>query len=162
MVVNGAALATIIVAAFGGVWCLYGALGLPSRLRAVLIAVAFVVSTTLVILGARHTRMVASRFDLPVYYASVAFEVLAIIIVARLLRILGRRTLIGPCIAAIVGLHFIGLWLATNDLLFIWLSIALCAVGGGAVLLQPAGRTVAAGIGSALVLWFSAIVMIVR
>ncbi len=161
MAISGPVLATLIVAIFGGVWALYGASGLPPRSRALPIVAAVAISIALVA-GGLHTRAVTHQFVLSIYLYSVVFEVVAIVVIARALRRSRRTTLIGPVIAIIVGLHFIGLWFATNDAIFIWLSIALCAVGVLAMRLQPSVRIAAAGFGSAVVLWGSALVMILR
>ncbi len=162
MIITGPTLATIIVAAFGGVWCLYGASRLPGRRRAIAAVAAVVISVVLIAGGIHHTGVVGREFLLPTYYAAVAFEAIAIIVVVAVMRRSNRVTMIGPSIAIIVGLHFIGLFLATGDALFLWLCAALCAVGIGAVLRQPSSRAMAAGFGSALVLWAAALTMIVR
>jgi glucan phosphoethanolaminetransferase (alkaline phosphatase superfamily) len=159
--INGPVLGTLVVSIFGGVWCLYGAWGLQPRARALPIVAALTISTALV-LSAVHTRAVTHQFVLSVYLYSLVFEVVAIVVIARVLRRSGRTTLIGPVIAVIVGLHFIGLWLATGDSIFIGLTIALCAVGLCAMRLRPSVRIAAAGFGSALVLWGSGLIMILR
>jgi hypothetical protein len=161
MAISGPTLGTLIVSIFGGVWGIYGATGLQPRWRGVPIVAAVAISIALAA-GGLHTRAVTHQFVLPTYLYSVAFEVLAIVVAARVLRRSGHTTLIGPVIAIIVGLHFIGLWFATRDAIFIWLAIALCAVGVLATRLQPSVRIAAAGFGSAVVLWGSALIMILR
>jgi hypothetical protein len=99
------------------------------------------------------------RFDAPVYGFAAAFEVVGVMLAALALRAPGRRGLIAPVVAIITGLHFIGLWIATGQRLFLGVTFGLCAAGlialgwpgrpGGAA--DP--RLAIAGLGSAFVLW---------
>ncbi len=88
---------------------------------------------------------------------AVTFEVMGIIAAVWLLRRLGRARFLLPAIGFIVGLHFIGLWRATDLSVFVWVAAAMCLICGLAVF-APETRTidtrrVIAGFGSALVRW---------
>jgi len=65
-----------------------------------------------------------------------------------------------PAIGFIVGLHFLGLWKATDLRVFRWTAVAMCLVCGIAAFLPSATpngnvdlRRAVTGLGCALVLW---------
>jgi hypothetical protein len=93
------------------------------------------------------------RFDGALYGIAVTFEVAAIVIAAIVLSRMGKQSLIPPAVVVIVGLHFIGLWTATADDVFAWLTLALCVVGAVGAVAPPAIRLAICGFGSALALW---------
>jgi len=100
-------------------------------------------------------------FHAGAYIYSVVFEVIAIFLTIVLIRRFADRSFIPPVIAIIVGLHFIGLLLATGQDIFIWLAVAMCLFGALATMASRTLRLPIAGFGSALALWTSAIKMIV-
>ncbi len=117
-------------AAFGGVWGLAGVSGLRGAARGrvavlVLMTTVALVAATLVWrpVGWRLTR----AFDLPVYMVAVIAEALLIPVCAVTLQRRGHAKLIPVAAAAVVALHFIGLWLATGVAGFLILSLALLA-----------------------------------
>jgi len=61
-----------------------------------------------------------------------------------------RQDVLLPVIGIIVGLHFIGLWLAWRRVQFLWLTGALVAINVLAMLLPltRAARTMVSGFGS--------------
>lgn len=83
----------------------------------------------------------------------------AVIVLSRV----GRRDLIAPAIAVIVGLHFLPLarWLRAP--LYYLTAALLIGVGiAGAFLSDPASRGAAVGTGAAAVLWLSCGVVLIR
>ena len=153
----------IVGVAFGCAWGIAGATGLPASWRAPLVVLSIIVSTvlitTLAISGAKGQ---PGAFRSDVYGVAVALEVIGIVAAVLLLKLLGVPQFLTPAIGFIVGLHFLGLWRATDQPSFAWIALAMCSVCGLAVLM-PAGngdidiRRAVAGLGSALVLWASGI-----
>jgi hypothetical protein len=67
---------------------------------------------------------------------------------------------LSPAIGFIVGLHFLGLWKATDLRVFLWTALSMCLVCGLAAFLPGTTengsvdvRRAVAGLGSALMLW---------
>lgn len=98
------------------------------------------------------------RFHRGYYLAAVAFELAAIVGAQAWLAAHGRAFLLFPVVGVIVGLHFIGLWLAAEDRRFLWLSGALVAINAAALLgpLAPRVRIMMSGFGSSAALLASA------
>lgn len=157
---NNAAIGATVGAAFGCAWGIVGSLGLPSHFRTPGIIFAAGLSSALIVALAIHPNTLAStRFRGIIYGGAIAFEVVAIIAGSIPLQRLGLQQYILPFVGFVVGLHFIGLWKATDLRLFLWIAAAMCLVCAVAVFLssrRPDGvdlRTAVTGIGSALVLW---------
>jgi len=127
-----------------------------------ILASVLVTAGLVIALFFQHATTQAGIFRLPVYNAAVAFEICAITIAIWFLRKRGRIDLIPPVIGLIVGLHFVGLWKATDLFSFVWTALAMCVVSAYALFSPPFGtmagerRRVIAGFGCALVLWISA------
>ena len=93
-----------------------------------------------------------------IYGIAVAFE--AIFGTIWLLRQFALSQFLLPAIGFIVGLHFLGLWKATDLRVFLWTALAMCLVCSVAAFLPGATengnvdvRRVVTGLGTALVLW---------
>jgi hypothetical protein len=91
---------------------------------------------------------------------AVLFEAAGILGTVWLLKQFGLSQLLMPAIGSIVGLHFLGLWKATDLRVFLWTALAMCLVCGVAALLPVARANgevnwsqIVAGLGSAVVLW---------
>ena len=148
-------------ATFAALWGLAGARGLAGAWRRRIAVLVLMASAGLIARAfiAPPQPAYAMRFEAPVYGYAAAFEIVGVVLSALLLRAPGRRALIAPVIAIVTGLHFIGLWIATGQRLFLGVTLGLCAAGlialgwprrpGGAA--DP--RLAIAGLGSALVLW---------
>ena len=106
-----------------------------------------------VMTAARYT---SSHFDGLAYLCEIVIEIAAIVALVVSLSQLNKGSLIAPATAAIVGIHFLGVWLATANQTFVWLSIVLCCVGALAAMAPPQFRMSLSGMGSALALWLSA------
>jgi hypothetical protein len=66
-----------------------------------------------------------------------------------------------PAVGVIVGLHFIGLWMATGSRRFLGIAAAMCAVSVFSASLPVAYayldlRVAVCGFGNAIVLWIGA------
>jgi hypothetical protein len=155
----------IICVAFGGVWAAVGATGLSHPWRwqtavlAVLISVAIIVWRLMT-----HVASGPGTFRGDVYAEAVASEAVGIVAAVWLLRRFGRPRYILPVIGLVVGLHFIGLWKATDLLAFVWTAIGMAGVSLISLGLpsEPAGRVidvrrVVSCFGCALVLWATGI-----
>ncbi|HET9811590.1 MAG TPA: hypothetical protein VFP53_07835 [Sphingomicrobium sp.] len=134
---------------FGWLWLLVGSTAAGGAQIPVLIAG----STLFALAGWRVVRRRGSdegRFRAGYYIAAVIAEVAAIVVAREWLRLHHRQELLLPVIGIIVGLHFIGLWLAWRRDQFLWLTGALVGINLLAVVLPltRAGRTMLSGFGS--------------
>lgn len=159
---SGDQIGTIVGVAFGCAWGIAGTLPLPPlwRTAGILGSIAASVILIMLIRGAPGT--VDGHFNGTIYGVAVTAEVIAIVIAGVTLSQTGHGSFIPPAVAVIVGLHFIGLWLATNTVTFLWLAAALCAIGLGAAAVEKSARLPVAGIGSALALWAAALSTLVN
>jgi hypothetical protein len=105
-------------------------------------------------------RLRSGTFRGQVYGVAVVLDGMGIVMAAGLLRHFSLSQFLFPAIGFVVGLHFIGLWRATDLSLFLWTAGALCIVCAVAAFLpgftENGGidvRQVVAGLGCALVLW---------
>jgi hypothetical protein len=110
-------------------------------------------------------RRKAGTFRGQTYGVAVALEAAGIVMVVWSLRHLSLQQFLLPAIGFVVGLHFIGLWKATDMSLFRWVAGALCTICVVAAfspsLTENGGidvRRVVAGLGCALVLWAAGLV----
>jgi hypothetical protein len=134
---------------FGWLWLLVGSTAAGAAQIPILIAgsILFALAGWRVV---RRQDRGGGRFRAGYYIAAVVAEVAAIVVAQEWLRSHNRQDLLFPVIGIIVGLHFIGLWLAWRRDQFLWLTGALVAVNVLALLLPltRAGRTMLSGFGS--------------
>jgi hypothetical protein len=155
-------LGALIGVVFGCAWGIAGASGLRGRGMPAAMLFVLAVSAALV---AALLRVPAhgsvGTFRGSVYGVAVALESIGIIVAVALLRRFDHATFMMPVVGFIVGLHFVGLWRATDLRLFAWVAVAICVVCAFAAMLPPDGATdgrrVFAGIGCAVVLWTAAL-----
>lgn len=159
---TGPQLGLIIPAAFGGIWAIAGTAGLSAPSRNIGVAAALAISAVLVFAALKAPLRTDGYFDSTVYGVSVALEVVAIVAAVVFLNRAHQPSFILPVIAVIVGLHFIGMWRATQNFLFVWLACVLCAVGAAALPFPPLARAPVAGIGAALALWGAVAVTLLK
>ena len=158
-------LGPVIGVAFGCAWGVAGASALPLPWQAWAIGSSIGISVVLILaLALPHRQRLPVTLRGHVYGIAIAFEVAAILATICLLRLFARPHFLMPAIGFIVGLHFLGLWKATDLQVFLWTSLALCIVCGLAAFLPGATengdvnvRQALAGLGSALVLWGAAL-----
>jgi hypothetical protein len=164
---SGASIGALVGVFFGCAWGLVGAAGLPSQERPLGIVVGLVISLALAILLVTHRSPAGASpgvFRGALYGAAVAFEVVAILATVWVLRYWGLEGLLVPAIGFIVGLHFVGLWKATDLIVFAWVAVAMCVVCLVAAALPGSAaagdatnlRQAVAGWGCAIVLWIAA------
>jgi hypothetical protein len=159
--IDGSTLGAIIVVVFGAVWGVAGAIGLPRPWRTWGLALSIAVSAALLIWCLMpHTTSMSGTFRGGVYGAAVAFELAGITAIVWLLRRLRLPRYILPAVGFVVGLHFLGMWKATDLLVFVWTAVGMCTVSVIAVWLPDHSggravdvRSVITGFGLALVLW---------
>lgn len=158
---DGETIGSIVGVVFGCAWGVGGATGLPEARRAWALGFAIGISGLLIAaLVWPHKRTEAGVFRGRIYGMAVVFELVAIVAAIWLVRRLGLPQLLMPVIGFIVGVHFLGLWKATDLKVFLWTSLAMCLVCGVAAFLPDAKANdnidlhrVVAGLGSALLLW---------
>jgi hypothetical protein len=151
---------------FGGLWCLIGALALPKAWQIPVAIAGFVVSAAMIIRLWRASAVAgasAITFGRKGYTIAVALEVAAIAVAVNLLPRYGLTAYFIPVLGIVVGLHFIGLWVATgmsrHTTSLLWIAGGMVAVSALSAFLPPAWhgfnpRDVACGFANALVLWF--------
>ena len=145
----------------GCVWGIGGATGLPRPWQAWALGSSIGISVVLIAaLAMTYGQRQLGTFRLSIYGMAVSFEAGAIFTAIWLLKRFALPEFLLPAIGFIVGLHFLGLWKATDLRVFLWIALAMCIVCGLSAFLPGATengdvdlRTVVAGLGSALVLW---------
>jgi hypothetical protein len=137
---------------FGLLWLLVGASATGAATIPIIVAGVFVFALAAWRVVRRGGRR--GRFHRGYYAAAVVLEVAAIMAAQAWLAAHGRDHLLFPVVGVIVGLHFIGLWLASSDRRFLWLTGGLVVINGAALLLplSHAGRVMLSGFGSAAAL----------
>lgn len=154
---SGDQIGTLVGVSFAWCWGVVGSIALPSPWRAAGLIGSTHISALLAAAALHFSFHSAREFNGPIYGIAVTAEVVAIATAGALLTRARRQSLIPPAVAAIVGLHFIGLWRATGNIIFVWIAGALCVVGLTGAAVPKAARMPVAGLGSALVLWSSVI-----
>ena len=149
----GGMIGGLIGLAFGWLWLVIGASATGAAQRPIVLA------GSLLFAGAafqlvRRGRGGSGRFAGRYYLAAVIGEVAAIALAQNWLAAHHREDLLFPVVGIIVGLHFIGLWLAWRRVQFLWLTGAMVAINLLALLLPLAtrSRTMLSGLGSSAAL----------
>src|SRR6516162_3763311 len=163
---NGATIGVV----FGCVWGIAGSTALLAPWHAWAIASIMGISMVLfVALCLVQKHRTPGAFRARIYGLAVVFEVVAIVATIWLLKQFGVPHLLMPAIGFIVGLHFLGLWKATDLRVFLWTAVAMCLVCGIAAFLPSATangnvdlRRAVTGLGCALVLWGASAWSLVR
>ncbi len=149
---------------FGGVWSVLGARALSPGWPLPVAAAGIVLTAALIFRLWRAPMrpgagpaMFRSRY----YIAAVALELIALNVAGNLLQRYGLASYLLTSVGIIVGLHFIGLWLATRMPRFLWIAGTMCAVSTLAAFLPAASagfnpRNAATGFANAVVLWIGA------
>lgn len=91
-----------------------------------------------------------------------SIEVVALVVTANLLQILGRGDLAFPLAAIIVGLHFLPLARGIPVRLYYATGAGLLLAGGAGLLVGAHERPMVVGFGAALTLWATALVVAQR
>jgi hypothetical protein len=149
----------IIVACFAVFWVAAGAQALGRRWFVLLLAIAIVISGTIVFAAihlpfGRHS----GGFNGRVYGIFVTLDVVAILIAVVLLKRVGAKQFVIPVIALIVGAHFLGMVPALQSNDFWWVGGAMCALLVATTLILPQSTWApVVGVGYAAILWLSAL-----
>ena len=142
---------------FGGIWGVFGAQALPLAWRAAGIAGAVLVTAALIaLLWRAGSGAGRGLFRRRTYYVAVGFEVAAIVAANLLMPRLGLTGYALQVLGVIIGLHFIGLWKASDMARFLGIAAAMVLVSLAACALPAPLRDIATGFGNALVLWIGA------
>jgi hypothetical protein len=149
----------IIVACFAILWVAAGASQLERRWFVMLLALAIVISGTIIFAA---TRIPFGRhsggFNGKVYGIFVTLEFIAILIAVILLNRTGRTEYLIPVIAFIVGAHFFGMVPALRSNDFWWVGGVMCALPLATMSILPQKIwSPVVGIGCAVILWLSAL-----
>jgi hypothetical protein len=148
---------TIIGILFGCGWAIAAASAFSGKWRIVVIVASLAISAVLVARSFSFAGATNGTFQGGIYGIAVSLEVVAIVAASIFLNRSGNQSFIPPVVAIIVGLHFIGLWRAMNNAVFLFVAVAMCAVGLVAAALPPFQRLPVTGLGSAFALWGAAI-----
>jgi hypothetical protein len=135
--------------AFGWVWLLIGATAAGEARLPIMVAGSLLFAAAAWRL-VRRDLPGRGRFQRRYYIAAVIAEVVAILFAQHWLIEHGLQELLFPVVGIIVGLHFIGLWLAWRREQFLWLTAAMVAINAIALVapLSPDGRILLSGFGS--------------
>ena len=161
---RGAPASNLIGICFGGLWAIAGSLAYSGTTRSVLLLFTIVVTVGLILRVHRSPEIGESRnkiFHRRAYLIAVILEVLAIALSVVLLPRWGYERYLLQAIGIVVGLHFVGLWKASQSFRFLAISAGMCILSAASILVQPktAGLKtgdVLTGLGNALVLWIGA------
>jgi hypothetical protein len=156
------AIGSAIGIAFGCWWGVAGSKGLPPHWQQIGSTLSIAISVALLIaLFFPRPRPATMIFRGHVYGIAVLFEVLALMGANALLNRFHLLGFLLPAVGLIVGLHFIGLWRATDRTVFLAITAGMCAISIIAVFIPATAghganpRQIVTGLGCALVLWTS-------
>ena len=149
---------------FGGVWSVLGARALQREWQIPAMVAGITFTAALILrLWPRPATLDAVQFTFRsrYYITAVALEIIALNVAGNLLLRQGLAAYLLTSVGIIVGLHFIGLWMATRMRRFLWIAGAMCAVSALMAFLPATygamnPRDTATGFGNALVLWIGA------
>jgi hypothetical protein len=168
---HGVAIGALIATCFGFGWAITGVQGVPSRWRlsvlGIAILISLLISTGILWRLRSHPHLVSgsATFKGAIYWSSVAFETVAILVAVFALRWKGLKDYIMPTVAFIVGVHFFGLApaIVSSNSGFILVGAAMCILaaaiilGLGRSLISSAQSMAVTGFGCAVILWASAL-----
>jgi len=157
-------LSRLIGWSFGTFWALLGAFALPHPYDRAGCALGLVIAVIfLARLWKNETPAAAARplFRTPAYVIAVSAELLGMYTAALLLPRFGAQQLVYSAIGCIVGLHFIGLWLATRSRRFLRITAGMCSVSLLSMMIPFTWHAIGLrylllGTGNAIVLWVAA------
>jgi hypothetical protein len=149
---------------FGGLWAAGGSMVFSGAIRNGLLLSAVIITIGLgmrLILSRRSSGAENVRFKHAPYSIAVLLEALGIAAIVMLAPRYGCERYVMQAIGILVGLHFIGLWKATQLTQFLWIAACICVISGLSMLFQGTTNSVRegdilTGFGNALVLWWGA------
>lgn len=125
---------------FGILWLLIGASAAGVAAGIVVVCVGLLVFAFVILRVRRQLARQRQPYIRSYYMSSVAAEVAAISAVQLWLANHAREDLLWPAVGVIVGVHFIGLWLASSDRRYLCLTGAMVALNLAALLLPVSTR----------------------
>lgn len=150
---------------FGGVWSVLGSKALVHGWQLPAAAAGIALTLVLIVRQWRAplatgagTTLFLSRY----YIVAVVLELIAMNLAAYILPRLGLTDYLLTAVGVIVGLHFIGLWMATRMSRFLWIAGAMVTASVLAALLPAAvpdlfnARNATTGFTNAMILWVGA------
>jgi hypothetical protein len=146
----------VVLAVMGLLWWLIGAFTIQRPWLYGVIAAGLVACGSIL---ARTMALPAQlqKLDRKLFIASMLFEAVAIFVCIWLLIRARAYGYIFPATAIIVGVHFIGIWKASNRRDCLWLAAALCLIGIAVLPLPVPIRNQALGLFIATALWTCAV-----
>lgn len=149
---------------FGTFWALLGAFALPRRYDRIGCALALLIALIFLVRLWRYEPPAAAArplFRTPAYVIAVSAELLGMYMASLLLPRFGAQQQVYSAIGCIVGLHFIGLWLATRSRRFLRITAGMCFVSLLSMTIPFTWHTIGLrylllGGGNAIVLWVAA------
>jgi hypothetical protein len=149
---------------FGTFWALLGAFALPRPYHRAGCALAVVIAFIFLVKLWRYEPPTAAGrplFRTSAYMIAVAAELMGMYAAALLLPRVGGQQQVYSAIGCIVGLHFIGLWLATRSPRFLHITAGMCVVSLFSMIVPFTWHTIGLrylllGAGNAAVLWLAA------
>jgi hypothetical protein len=146
---------------FGTFWALLGAFALPRPYNRVGCALAVVIALIFLVRLWNQDPIKASArplFKAPAYLIAVATELLGMYSASLVLPRFGAQQQVYSAIGCIVGLHFIGLWVATRSPRFLHITAGMCIVSLLSMILPFTWHSIGLrylllGAGNAIVLW---------
>jgi hypothetical protein len=149
---------------FGAFWALLAAFALPHPYDRVGFALAVLVAFLFLVKLWRYKPPAANAiplFKTSAYLIAVAAELVGMYTAALVLPRFGAKQQVYSAIGCIVGLHFIGLWLATRSPRFLRITAGMCIVSLLSMSVPFTWHTVGLrylmlGTGNAIVLWVAA------
>lgn len=123
---------------FGGLWALIAAMALPPHWRFSIAVIAGLTTLLLVVRLWRETEPLSGSderlFGRKSYQIAVVVEVAAIYTASAILPRFGWQSYLLQVVGVIVGLHFIGLWVATRSERFLGIAGGMCVISSMALL----------------------------
>ena len=161
---NRLPVSSLIGTFFGGLWALAGCTSFYGAARVVLMVTAGAITSVLLLRSIRHQAAAPLRnhlFHRWPYLIAVMLEAAAIGLAGALLPKVGFTPYLIEVVGIIVGLHFIGLWKASQSSRFLMISLGICVLSASAMAAQLTLESIRTGLaltgfGNALVLWVGA------
>jgi hypothetical protein len=149
---------------FGAFWATLGALALPrpyEDIGCVLAALTAIIFLMRLWRYKPNADAARPHFRMSIYGIAVFAELLGIYVAALVLPRMGASQQVYPVVGCIVGLHFIGLWLATRSERFLHITVGMCLVSVFSMIMPFTWHTIGLrylllGAGNAIVLWLAA------
>jgi hypothetical protein len=152
----------LVGTAFGGLWSVLGAMALPQHWTVPVVVIGLLVTVFLLLQRCRNAGSGSRLFRRRAYIVAVVLEVAGLYVAMLLLQKYGLEPFFVQALGFVVGLHFIGLWVASGQCRYLWLCFSMCVVSLIGIMLPSAAsghfnlRNVVTAYGCAVALWFIA------